>query len=274
VVALAARLAAAYVGGHRDPAVNQSSEPIFNIPPVVLALTASMIAIHVGRALLLGIDSPADDELLGWFAFVTDRYGASPFGVRAFPGGFGAEIWTLTTYALLHADFSHLAMNSLWFVAFGTPVARRFGALRFLLLFVVTAAAGAAAFLVIHGQNGAVLIGASAVASGMMGAAARFAFQPDGPITLWQRDDRRVYQVPALPLTAALRERRILVFLAVWFAVNLLFGLVPIPSLTEGQTIAWESHIGGFLAGLLLFRLFDPVPAAPHPAQSGEDMPQ
>jgi membrane associated rhomboid family serine protease len=254
--------------------VNQSSEPIFNIPPVVLALTASMIAIHVGRALLLGIDSPADDELLGWFAFVTDRYGASPFGVRAFPGGFGAEIWTFTTYALLHADFSHLAMNSLWFVAFGTPVARRFGALRFLLLFVVTAAAGAAAFLVIHGQNGAVLIGASAVASGMMGAAARFAFQPDGPITLWQRDDRRVYQVPALPLTAALRERRILVFLAVWFAVNLLFGLVPIPSLTEGQTIAWESHIGGFLAGLLLFRVFDPVPAAPHPAQSGEDMPQ
>jgi membrane associated rhomboid family serine protease len=254
--------------------VNQSSEPIFNIPRVVLAVTASMIAIHAGRAFLLGIGSPADDEFLGLFAFITDRYGASPFGLRAFPGGFGAEIWTFATYALLHADFSHLAMNSLWFVAFGTPVARRFGALRFLLLFVITAAAGAAAFLVIHGQNGAVLIGASAVASGMMGAAARFAFQPNGPITLWQQNDERVYQVPALPLTAALRDRRILVFLAVWFGVNLLFGLVPIPSLTEGQTIAWESHIGGFLAGLLLFSVFDPVPAAAHPAEGSEDMPQ
>jgi membrane associated rhomboid family serine protease len=254
--------------------VNQSSEPIFNIPPVVLAVTAVMIAIHAGRALLLGIGSPADDEFLGLFAFVTDRYGPNPFGLDAFPGGFGAEIWTFVTYALLHADFSHLAMNSLWFVAFATPVARRFGTLRFLLLFVITAAAGAAAFLVIHGQNGAVLIGASAAASGMMGAAARFAFQPNGPITLWRQNDERAYRVPALPLAAALRDRRILLFLAVWFGVNLLFGLVSIPSLTEGQTVAWESHIGGFLAGLLLFSVLDPVAAAAHPAEGGEDMTQ
>jgi membrane associated rhomboid family serine protease len=252
--------------------VNQSSEPIFNIPPVVLAVTASMIAIHAGRALLLDIGSPADDEFLGLFAFITDRYGASPFG--AFPGGFGAEIWTFVTYALLHADFPHLAMNSLWFVAFGSPVARRFGTLRFLLLFAVTAAAGAATFVVVHGQNGAVLIGASAVASGMMGAAARFAFQPNGPITLWRENDERVYHVPALPLTEALRDRRIVIFLAAWFGVNLLFGLVSIPSLTEGQTIAWESHIGGFLAGFLLFSLFDPMPSAAHPAEGSEDMPQ
>lgn len=254
--------------------MNQSSEPIFNIPRVVLAVTAAMIAIHAGRALLLDIGSSADDEFLGLFAFITDRYGANPFGLGAFPGGFGAEIWTFVTYALLHADFSHLAMNSLWFVAFGTPVARRFGALRFLLLFVVTAAAGAAAFVVVHGQNGAVLIGASAVASGMMGAAARFAFQPNGPITLWRHNDERVYHVPALPLTEAFGDRRIVVFLAVWFGVNLLFGVVSIPSLTEGQTIAWESHIGGFLAGFLLFSVFDPMPAAAHPAEGGEDMPQ
>jgi membrane associated rhomboid family serine protease len=254
--------------------VNRSSEPIFNIPPVVLAVTAAMIAIHIGRVLLFGIDSPADDEFLGLFAFVTDRYGSNPFGLTPFPGGFGAEIWTFATYAFLHADFAHLAMNSLWFVAFASAVARRFGTLRLLSLFVISAAAGAAAFLVIHGQNGAVLIGASAAASGMMGAAARFAFQANGPITLWRQNDERAYHVPALRLTSALRDRRIVVFLAVWFGVNLLFGLVSIPSVTEGQTVAWESHIGGFLAGLLLFSVFDPVPGAAHPAESGEDMPQ
>jgi membrane associated rhomboid family serine protease len=254
--------------------VNPSSEPIFNIPPVVLAVTTAMIATHIGRVLLFGIGAPADDEFIGLFAFLTDRYGSNPSGLSPFPGGFGAEIWTFATYALLHADFSHLAMNSLWFVAFASPVARRFGNLRFLLLSVVTAAAGAATFLVIHGQNGAVLVGASAVASGMMGAAARFAFQANGPITLWRHNDERAYHVPALPLTSALRERRIVIFLAVWFGVNLLFGLVSIPALTEGQTVAWESHIGGFLAGLLLFSVFDPVPGAAHPAEGGEDMPQ
>jgi membrane associated rhomboid family serine protease len=254
--------------------VNQSSEPIFNIPAVVLAVTAAMVAIHIGRALLFGIGSPADDTFLEWFAFLTNRYGSNPFGLSPFPGGFGAEIWTFATYALLHFDVSHLAMNSLWFVAFGSPVARRFGTLRFLLLFVLTAAAGAAAFLIVHGQNGAALIGASAVASGMMGAAARFAFQPNGPITLWRQNDERAYHVTALPLISALRDRRILVFLAVWFGANLLFGLVSIPSLTEGQTVAWESHIGGFLAGLLLFSLFDPVPRAAQQAEGGEDMPQ
>jgi membrane associated rhomboid family serine protease len=29
-----------------------------------------------------------------------------------------------------------------------------------------------------------------------------------------------------------------------------------------GQAVAWEAHIGGFLAGLLMFSLFDPVPPA------------
>ena len=31
----------------------------------------------------------------------------------------------------------------------------------------------------------------------------------------------------------------------------------------ENQSVAWEAHVGGFLAGLLLFSLFDPVQPAP-----------
>jgi membrane associated rhomboid family serine protease len=67
------------------------------------------------------------------------------------------------------------------------------------------------------------------------------------------------YHVPALPLSAALRDPRILTFLAVWFGVNIVFGIgaVTMPG-TEGS-VAWQAHIGGFLAGLLCFPLFDPV---------------
>ena len=56
-----------------------------------------------------------------------------------------------------------------------------------------------------------------------------------------------------------LRDPRILAFLAVWFGVNFIFGVgaVSMPG-TEG-TVAWQAHVGGFLAGLLGFSLFDPV---------------
>jgi membrane associated rhomboid family serine protease len=56
-----------------------------------------------------------------------------------------------------------------------------------------------------------------------------------------------------------LRNGRVLLFLAVWFGLNLLFGLSSLSLGESGQSIAWEAHIGGFLAGLLLFPLFDPV---------------
>jgi membrane associated rhomboid family serine protease len=57
-----------------------------------------------------------------------------------------------------------------------------------------------------------------------------------------------------------LRDGRVLAFLAVWFGLNIVFGLGAIGIGTEGATVAWQAHIGGFFAGLLLFSLFDPVP--------------
>ena len=48
-------------------------------------------------------------------------------------------------------------------------------------------------------------------------------------------------------------------FVAVWFGINLVFGLGAMPLLGEEQSIAWEAHIGGFFVGLLLFAVFDPA---------------
>ena len=42
-------------------------------------------------------------------------------------------------------------------------------------------------------------------------------------------------------------------FLGVWFALNLVFGLTGGAGLASGA-VAWDAHLGGFLAGLLLFR--------------------
>lgn len=237
------------------------SEPIFNVPTVVTATIAVLVLVHAVRLWVL---TPEQDiELLLLFSFIPARYDATLLAQGAVPGGLGAEIWTFVTYALIHGDFTHLGLNAVWLLAFGTPIARRFGALRYIAFFAVTSAAGAAMHLLTHANAFVPMIGASASISGFMAAAIRFAFQRSGPLSLLGRDDAGSYRVPALPLSAVLRDVRVLSFLAVWFGLNLLFGIGSLSLAGGEQAIAWQAHIGGFLAGLLAFALFDPVkPAA------------
>ena len=75
----------------------------------------------------------------------------------------------------------------------------------------------------------------------------------------WRNSGPEAFRVPASPLLTSLRNPQVLVFLGVWFLLNLLFGASSsISGYAEG-TVAWQAHIGGFLAGLFLFPLFDPV---------------
>jgi membrane associated rhomboid family serine protease len=57
-----------------------------------------------------------------------------------------------------------------------------------------------------------------------------------------------------------LTDRRVLLFLAVWFGTNYLFAVLARPLGITDASIAWEAHIGGFLVGLLLFPWLDPLP--------------
>lgn len=231
-------------------------EPLFNIPPVVIAVLALLALVHGVRTLLLTDDQ--DIEFLLRFAFIPARYDTSLVLGGPLPGGFGAELWTFVTYSLLHGSWTHFGVNAIWLLPFGSAVARRFGALRFLAFFAVTAAAGAGLHLATHAGEQFPMIGASASISALMAAAMRFAFQRGGPLGMLRGDDEQAYRVPAIPLIHVLSDARVLIFLAVWFGINLLFGLGPL-SITGGeQPVAWQAHIGGFLAGLLLFSWFDP----------------
>jgi membrane associated rhomboid family serine protease len=232
-------------------------EPLFNIPPVVIAVLAALALVHAVRTLLF--NEQQDIEFLLTFSFIPVRYDSSVVVGEALPGG-GADIWTFVTYALIHADWMHLAVNAVWFLPFGSAVARRFGAVRFLAFFVVTAAAGAAFHLATHAGEQFPMIGASAVVSGTMAAAMRFAFQRGGPLGLLGRSDEGSYRVPAIPLRGVLSDARVMLFLAVWFGINILFGLGSLPVTGSEHSVAWQAHIGGFLAGLLLFSWFDPPP--------------
>jgi membrane associated rhomboid family serine protease len=238
--------------------LDQRREPILNVPAVVVAVLVVLGLVHLVREYMLSAEA---DRLLVWsLAFVPARYDTAVFVDGLLPGGRGAELWTFFTYALVHADITHLGFNAVWLLAFASPVARRFGTARFMLLLLVTVGCGALAYLMAHAGEIAPMVGASAGISGMMGAAARFVFEPGGSLDAWHGSREHADRVPAAPLSAAFRNPRVVAFVGVWFALNLLFGLGSLSIAgSTNQAVAWEAHLGGFLAGLLLFSSFDPV---------------
>jgi membrane associated rhomboid family serine protease len=236
-------------------------EPILTLPGALTAYVVLLAVIHL-RVLL-----PPDWEYwtIELFGFIPKRYDSTLLATP-FPGGSPAKVWSFVTYSLLHANLSHIGFNVLWLLPFGSAVARRFGAARFFIFMAVTAIAGALAHLITHEHEVAPMIGASASVSGAMAAAIRFAFVQGSFLSFRRGDADAAAQVPALSLPRALRNPRVLAFLAVWFGVNIIFGIGSIAIGADGASVAWQAHIGGFFAGLLLFSLFDPVPRMPRDA--------
>ncbi|MGZ5925027.1 MAG: rhomboid family intramembrane serine protease [Rhizomicrobium sp.] len=240
-------------------------EPILTLPGALTAYVLLLAVIHAVRMLL---PYDIDDTVIQMFGFIPKRYDSTLLAID-FPGGTGAKVWSFVSYSLLHANVSHIGFNVLWLLPFGSALARRFGALRFFVFMAVTAVAGALAHLVTHEHAVAPMIGASASVSGTMAAAIRFAFVRGSFLSFSRGDADAAAKVPALSLMRALRNTRVLGFLAVWFGVNIIFWVGSIAIGADGASVAWQAHIGGFFAGLVLFSLFDPVSrAAPDAADA------
>lgn len=216
-------------------------EPVFNLPSIVIWLIAACVGIHILRTMILSLEQ--DWWLVIHFAFIPLRYsGEYLLDLYAFLGP--------VTYAFLHGGVAHLAVNLIWLAAFGSPLANRLGAPRFLLFWLFTALCAAGLHYALHPLDPTPLVGASGAISGMMGAAARFGFAID------RAAGRPAFAGPILPMRTVFTHRTTVSFLLVWMVINLAMGF----GFGEpgGARIAWEAHIGGFLAGFLLLFLFDP----------------
>lgn len=219
-------------------------EPIFNIPIVVAAIVVICAGIHLIRAYVLTPDQ--DFELLVRAAFIPIRYS----------GDYDLDLWAFAspvTYAFLHGGSAHLVLNMIWLVAFGSPLANRLGVPRFLAFWLATSVGAVALHYAIYPDGQSPLIGASGAISGMMGAAARYGFNID------RSGGRGVFGGPILPIPVALTSRPVVVFLVVWFVINLATGLIGFGGGIDAD-IAWEAHIGGFVVGFFGIGLFDRRP--------------
>ncbi|KQT57592.1 MULTISPECIES: rhomboid family intramembrane serine protease [unclassified Aureimonas] len=232
--------------------------PAFNVPGIVLAMLVLLTVVHVARTYLIG--PILDERFVADAAFIPACYSQPCELIFGRPAG--ALLWAPLTHALIHGDWTHLGLNSVWLLAFGSPVARRIGSGRFLAFSVGGAIAGAAAFFALNPVLMEPVIGASGVVTALMGGACRFAFAG------LSRRSPGMGWTPRLSIGQALTDRTILFFIAVFFATNLLTATSLGGYVSGGAQIAWEAHIGGFLFGFLAFALFDRGPAPGRPPAS------
>ena len=225
-------------------------EPIFRAPGVVLTLIALFVAVHAVIQL-------AGEGWQVWSLYAFSFIPARISGGVPFPAIYGSQVWSFLTYAFLHGSWSHLFSNCIWFLIFGTVVARRLGTARFLLLSSVSTVIGAAALLVTHWGDGGNVVGASGAVSGLMAAATPLMFGAKVPIAGLYRTER-IGIVPLRP-GEILSNRGAVIFLLFFFVVTLYSGATGWTgtSYVENATIAWEAHLGGFAAGLITFYLLD-----------------
>jgi membrane associated rhomboid family serine protease len=232
-------------------------EPIFNVPTGVMIVLAILIGVHV---LLMILPEPWSAWLTVALSFIPARYDGY---AEELPGGVPAAVTSFLTYAAVHGDLLHLAINSAWLLAFGGVVAGRIGTVRFLLFFSVGAVAGAIAFLLYDPTLMAPMVGASGAVSGLMGATMRFLFSAmdtDGLRAL--REDPA--RVPLMPLGQALTDRRVLLVTGAFLFANILavMGLGGVPA----GGIAWQAHLGGYFFGLFCYGFFERAPRSIHQA--------
>ena len=224
---------------------------MFNVPAVVVALVAAFISVHVARSLM-------PERAQEWWTLVLALIPARYAGYAGeLPGGQIAATTSLLTHMFVHGDSLHLAVNSGAMLAFGGAVAQRTGSLLFLVFALVCGLAGAGAFLLMAPSLLDPMIGASGAISGLCAATFRFLFSAIDTGGLWRLREEPG-QVPLMSLKTALTDRRVLGVAAMWILINLLT-IVGVGNLNEEGGIAWQAHIGGFVAGFLLFGLFDPV---------------
>ncbi|MBV9403764.1 MAG: rhomboid family intramembrane serine protease [Acidobacteriaceae bacterium] len=154
------------------------------------------------------------------------------------------RLTTLLTSMFLHGGWLHLIGN-MWFLwVFGSHIEDAMGSAKFLVFYLISGVASAAVQFVTSLGSPVPTIGASGAIAGVMGAF----------LVLYPRV--RVVTLIFIIVFVTTIDLPAAFMLIYWFALQLLSGLGSLTSVSQAQNIAWFAHVGGFLAGILLVRVF------------------
>ena len=158
-----------------------------------------------------------------------------------FPAG---TYWTILTHQFLHGGWLHLVANMWTLWIFGDNVEDRMGSLRFLIFYLICGSVAALTQVLTNPDSTIPSVGASGAIAGVLGA--YLMFFPTArlivllPIFFYPF----FFEVPAI------------LYLFLWFWIQLFSGVAALAGPQEVGGIAWWAHVGGFVSGMLLCRLF------------------
>lgn len=172
----------------------------------------------------------------------TMKWGFTPALLFGPGGGSAGAIspWlTLVTSTFVHGGWAHILMNMLFLWIFGDNIEDRLGASRFVLFYLLTGVAANLTHALASPGANVPVVGASGAIAGVLGA--YFLAFPRARIT----------SLIILGIFVTVAQVPALVFLVVWFGLQLFMGLTSYG--VAGQTVAWWAHVGGFAAGVALY---------------------
>jgi hypothetical protein len=154
------------------------------------------------------------------------------------------NIWTSM---FMHGDWSHLLGNMLFLWIFGNNVEDALGRVRFLVFYILggLAATGLQTYVTLGWSSNAEAeipnLGASGAIAAILGA--YLLLHPGGSVLTW------IAPIFFIPIPA-------LVYLGLWFLFQALEGGLSFTHPEEGGGVAYFAHIGGFVFGFLMIKLF------------------
>lgn len=167
--------------------------------------------------------------------------GVVPFEVTH---NFGPAVaLSFLTSLFLHGGFMHIAGNMLYLWIFGNNVEDSMGRGRFLVFYLIAGITASAAQVLASPSSPVPTIGASGAIAGVLGAY----------IVLFP--NARVQTLIFLGYFARMAHLPARLVLGFWFVLQLFNGLMAF-GVAQAGGVAWFAHVGGFVAGLLLVRLF------------------
>jgi membrane associated rhomboid family serine protease len=224
--------------------------PAANFPVVMWGLIAANTLIYL-------MERTLSEDQLNWL-FVL--FGVVP--ARFYPALDASAIPSLITTAFLHGSFLHLLANMWTLYLFGDNVEDRMGPGRFIVFYLTCAVVASVTHIVTNPGAVVPAIGASGAISGVTGAY----------LVMYPRA-RILVLIPIIFLPFFF-ELSSLLYIGFWFLMQLLSGTAVLFSGTSAVGgVAFWAHIGGFIAGVVLYRFFlkpdiDHIDANEFPAES------
>jgi membrane associated rhomboid family serine protease len=164
---------------------------------------------------------------------------------RGLAPGHAPTIVTLFTSMFMHGGVLHLAGNMLFLWIFGNNVEDSMGRLRFVVFYLAGGLLALGAQTGIEPNSMVPTIGASGAVSAVLG----------GYAILYPR--ARVITLVLIIFFITFVELPALLVLGLWFAFQLLAGTAQLAQpVAEGGGVAYFAHIGGFVFGMALIKLF------------------